>query len=162
DGIDPEKLHGFKNTVVSRLHKGLSGLIAALGITVVNGRGRLTGPTTVEVNGDTVVGTSIILATGAAPAVPQAIETSARGLTSDQALELDDIPESAVILGGGVIGVEFASLWASFGVKVTIVEALPRLVAGEDATVSAYLERLFRRRRINAKTGARVTAVTSD
>ena len=104
--------------------KGLSGLIDALGITVVNGRGRLTGPTTVEVDGDTITGSSIVLATGSAPKVPQAIATSARVLTSDQALELDVIPDSAIILGGGVIGVEFASLWASFGVKVTIVEAL--------------------------------------
>lgn len=162
DGIDVEKLHAFKNTVVSRLHKGLSGLIGALGITVVNGRGRLTGPTTVDVDGDAITGSSIILATGSAPKVPDAFTTSGRVLTSDQALELDRIPESAIILGGGVIGVEFASLWASFGVKVTIVEALDRLVPSEDAAISAYLERLFRRRRITAKTGARVTEVTSD
>ena len=70
DGVDTEKLHGFKNTVVSRLHKGLSGLIDALGITVVNGRGRLTGPTTVEVDGSTFTGASIVLATGSAPKVP--------------------------------------------------------------------------------------------
>jgi dihydrolipoamide dehydrogenase len=161
DGVDPEKLHAFKNTVVSRLHKGLSGLIDALGITVVNGCGRLTGPTTVEVDGATVTGESIVLATGSAPKVPQAIATSDRVLTSDQALELATIPQSAIILGGGVIGVEFASLWASFGVKVTIVEALPRLVPNEDAAISTYLERLFRRRRITAKTGARVTDVAS-
>lgn len=61
DSIDPEKLHGFKNTVVSRLHKGLSGLIDALGIAVVNGRGRLTGPTTVEADGTTITGKSIVL-----------------------------------------------------------------------------------------------------
>jgi len=160
-GVDPEKLHAFKNTVVSRLHKGLSGLIDALGITVVNGCGRMTGPTTVEVDGATVTGESIVLATGSAPKVPQAIATSDRVLTSDQALELATIPQSAIILGGGVIGVEFASLWASFGVKVTIVEALPRLVPNEDAAISSYLERLFRRRRITAKTGARVTDVVS-
>jgi dihydrolipoamide dehydrogenase len=161
-GVDVEKLHAFKNTVVSRLHKGLAGLIAALGITVINGRGRLTGPTTVDVNGDIITGSSIVLATGSAPKVPQDIALSDRVLTSDQALELDVIPDSAIILGGGVVGVEFASLLASFGVKVTIVEALERLVPSEDATISAYLERLFRRRRIVAKTGAPVTAVTSD
>ncbi|MDR3659414.1 MAG: dihydrolipoyl dehydrogenase [Mycobacterium sp.] len=162
DGVDPEKLHAFKNGVVSRLHKGLSGLIAALGITVVNGRGKLTGPNTVEVDGTTVTGSSIVLATGSQPKVPGVIATSDRVLTSDRALELASIPETAIILGGGVIGVEFASLWASFGVKVTIVEALPRLVPNEDAAISAYLERLFRRRKISAKTSARVTAVTSD
>ncbi|MEX3737816.1 dihydrolipoyl dehydrogenase [Mycolicibacterium porcinum] len=162
DGVDPEKLHGFKNTVVSRLHKGLSGLIDALGITVVNGRGRLTGPTTVEVDGTVITGNSIVLATGSAPKLPGLIAASDRVLTSDQALELETIPESAIILGGGVIGVEFASLWASFGTKVTIVEALPRLVPNEDTAISAYLERLFRRRRITAKTGARVTAVATD
>ena len=162
DGVDVEKLHAFKNTVVSRLHKGLSGLIAALGITVVNGRGRLTGPTTVDVDGEVITGSSIVLATGSAPKMLHGFETSRRVLTSDQALELDAIPESAVVLGGGVIGVEFASLLASFGTKVTIVEALDRLVPSEDATISAYLERLFRRRRIVAKTGVKVTAVTSD
>ena len=162
DGIDTEKLHGFKDGVVSRLHKGLTGLIADYGITVVNGRGRLTGPTTVEVDGSTVTGAAIVLATGSAPRMPHGMTTSPRVLTSDQALELPTIPETAIILGGGVIGVEFASLWASFGVKVTIVEALPRLVPAEDVTISAYLERLFRRRRITAKTGTRVTDVTSD
>ncbi|MCX8561923.1 dihydrolipoyl dehydrogenase [Mycolicibacterium mucogenicum] len=162
DGVDVTKLHGFKNTVVSRLHKGLTGLIAALGITVINCRGRLTGPTTVEVDGTTVTGGAVVLATGSAPKVPSIIETSDRVLTSDQALELDHIPSSAIILGGGVIGVEFASLWTSLGAKVTIVEALPRLVPNEDAAISAYLERLFRRRKITAKTGALVTGVTSD
>jgi dihydrolipoamide dehydrogenase len=162
EGVEIENLHAFKNAVVSRLHKGLAGLIAALGITVVNGRGRLTGPTTVDVNGDIITGSSIVLATGSAPKVPQGIAMSGRVLTSDQALELDAIPDSAIILGGGVIGVEFASLWASFGVKVTLVEALERLVPSEDATISTYLERLFRRRRITAKTGVRVTAITSD
>ncbi|MEE6166463.1 MULTISPECIES: dihydrolipoyl dehydrogenase [unclassified Mycolicibacterium] len=162
EGVDPEKLHGFKNTVVSRLYKGLSGLIEGLGITVVNGRGKLTGPKSVDVDGTTITGRTIVLATGSSPKVPGVIATSERVLTSDQALELTTIPETAIILGGGVIGVEFASLWASFGTKVTIVEALPRLVPNEDAAISTYLERLFRRRRITAKTGARVTAVTSD
>ena len=162
EGVDVDKLHAFKNLVVSRLHKGLAGLIAALGITVVNGRGRLTGPTTVDVDGDIITGSSIVLATGSAPKVPQDVAIFGRVLTSDQALDLDVIPDSAIIIGGGVIGVEFASLWASFGVKVTIVEALDRLVPSEDATISTYLERLFRRRRIAVKTGARVTAVTSD
>ena len=162
DGIDPEKLHGFKNTVVSRLHKGLSGLIDALGVTVVNGRGRLTGPTTVEVDGVTITGATIILATGSAPKTLPGIEPSARVLTSDQALELDTIPESAIVLGGGVIGVEFASLWSSFGVKVTVVEALPRLVPNEDATISPYLERLVRRRRITARTGGRGASVDAE
>jgi dihydrolipoamide dehydrogenase len=162
DGVDPEKLHRFKDSVVSRLYKGLSGLIDGLGITVVNGRGRLTGPRSVEVDGTTITGKSIVLATGSQPKVPGAIETSDRVLTSDQALELATIPASAIILGGGVIGVEFASLWASFGTKVTIVEALPRLVPNEDTAISTYLERLFRRRRITARTGVRVTTVTSD
>ncbi|MGV9798744.1 dihydrolipoyl dehydrogenase [Mycobacterium sp. NPDC003449] len=161
DGIDTEALHAYKNGVVTRLHKGLQGLIPAQGINVVNGRGRLTGPHTVDVDGQTVTGTSVVLATGSAPKLIPGIDISGPVLTSDQALELPAIPGSAIILGGGVIGVEFASLWASFGTAVTIVEAEPRLVPNEEASIAKYLERAFRRRKITAKTGARVVDVVS-
>ncbi|MEZ0050144.1 dihydrolipoamide dehydrogenase [Mycobacterium sp. MAA66] len=162
DGIDVDKLNGYKTTVVTRLHKGLSGLIESLGITVIAGRGRLAGPTAVTVGDQTITGDSIILATGSVPKLLPHVEVGPRVLTSDQALELAHIPDRAVILGGGVIGVEFASLWASLGAKVTIVEALPRLVPNEDEAISAYLERLLRRRKVTAKTGARVDAVIAD
>ncbi|WP_441962866.1 dihydrolipoyl dehydrogenase [Mycolicibacterium houstonense] len=159
DGIDPERLHAYKDGVVTRLHKGLQALLPAQGVTVLNGRGRLTGPNTVDVGGQTVTGGAIVLATGSAPKPLPGIGPGDRVITSDEALELRSIPQRAVILGGGVIGVEFASLWASFGTAVTVVEAEPRLVPHEDEAVSKHLERAFRRRKITAKTGARVTGV---
>lgn len=159
DGIDPARLHAYKDGVVTRLHKGLQALLPAQGVTVVNGRGRLTGPNTVDVAGQTITGGAIVLATGSAPKPLPGIDIGDRVITSDEALELQSIPQRAVILGGGVIGVEFASLWASFGTAVTVVEAEPRLVPHEDETVSKHLERAFRRRKITAKTGARVTGV---
>lgn len=159
DGVDPQQLHAYKNSVVTRLHKGLQALLPAQGVTVINGRGRLTGPNTVDVAGQTVTGGAIVLATGSAPKPLPGIEPGDRVITSDEALELRSIPQRAVILGGGVIGVEFASLWASFGTAVTVVEAEPRLVPHEDEAVSKHLERAFRRRKITAKTGARVTGV---
>ena len=82
-------------------------------------------------------------------------------LTSDDALRLERVPGSVIVLGGGVIGCEFASVWRSFGSEVTIVEALPRLLPPEDAASSAALERAFRKRGITARTGTSVTAVTS-
>ena len=161
DGIDIDGVHSYKNSVVDRLYKGLQGLISGNGITVVNGSGRLTGATTVTVGDTTVNGKNVVLATGSVPKTIPGIEMGARVMTSDEALNLPTVPASAIILGGGVIGVEFASIWASFGAKVTIVEALPRLVPSEDETMSTYLQRAFRRRKITAKTGVAVAAVKS-
>lgn len=160
-GIDIEGVHSYKDSIVSRLYKGLQGLIAGNGITVINGRGRLTGATTVAVGDETVTGRNIVLATGSTPKLIPGIEIGGRVITSDEALTLPKVPESAIILGGGVIGVEFASIWASFGTAVTIVEAQSRLVPNEDETMSTHLQRAFRRRKIVAKTGVSVTAVTS-
>ena len=99
--------------------------------------------------------TNLVLATGSYPRSLPGLEIDGtKILTSEQALRLDRLPTSAIVLGGGVIGVEFASAWRSFGVDVTIVEALPRLVSGEDSSISAALERAFRKREINVVTGA--------
>ncbi|TQC47755.1 dihydrolipoyl dehydrogenase [Rhodococcus sp. WS4] len=162
EGVDLEKVLSYKNTIVTRLHKGLQGLVDSYGITVVNGRGRLVGPNGVEVDGELIIGASVVLATGSSPKTLPGIAIGGRVVTSDQALVLPSVPKKAIILGGGVIGVEFASVWASFGASVTIVEAMPRLVPNEDETVSKYLERAFRRRKIAAKTGVRVTEVAQD
>ncbi|MBC2640377.1 MULTISPECIES: dihydrolipoyl dehydrogenase [unclassified Rhodococcus (in: high G+C Gram-positive bacteria)] len=161
-GVDLEKVLSYKNTIVTRLHKGLQGLVDSHGITVVNGRGRLVGPNGVEVDGELITGAAVVLATGSSPKTVPGIAIGGRVVTSDEALVLPSVPKKAIILGGGVIGVEFASVWASFGASVTIVEAMPRLVPNEDETVSKYLERAFRRRKIAAKTGVRVTDVTQD
>ncbi|RZL84922.1 MAG: dihydrolipoyl dehydrogenase [Rhodococcus sp. (in: high G+C Gram-positive bacteria)] len=162
EGVDLEKVLSYKNTIVTRLHKGLQGLVDSYGITVVNGRGRLVGPNGVEVDGELITGAAVVLATGSSPKTLPSVAIGGRVVTSDQALVLPSVPKKAIILGGGVIGVEFASVWTSFGASVTIVEAMPRLVPNEDETVSKYLERAFRRRKIAAKTGVRVTEVTQD
>jgi dihydrolipoamide dehydrogenase len=154
-GIDMAGVNKYKDAVVSRLYKGLNGLIKNRGITVVEGEGRLVAPDTVEVEGRRLVGRSVVLASGSYPKVLPGIEVDGeRVLTSDDALSLDRVPASAVVLGGGVIGCEFASVWKSFGAEVTIVEALPHLVPAEDEAVSKALERAFRKRKIGFEVGA--------
>ncbi|HEX6970051.1 MAG TPA: dihydrolipoyl dehydrogenase [Micromonosporaceae bacterium] len=153
-GIDMAAVNAYKDGVVSRLHKGLQGLVKGAGITMVEGHGRLVGPSTVEVDGRRYTGRNVVLATGSyARSLPGLEIDGERVITSDHALSLDRVPSSAIVLGGGVIGVEFASVWRSFGVDVTVVEALPRLVAAEDEECSKALERAFRKRGIKFKVG---------
>jgi len=154
EGIDMAGVNAYKDGVVDRLFKGLTGLIKGRGITVVEGSGRLTAPDTVEVDGTSYTGKHVVLATGSySRSLPGLEVDGQRVLTSEHALTLDRVPASAVVLGGGVIGCEFASVWSSFGAEVTIVEALPRLMASEDADSSKHLERAFRKRKIKALTG---------
>ncbi len=154
DGIDMAGVNSYKDAVVARLFKGLSGLIKGRGITVIEGEGRLTGPREVTVDGTTYSGKNVVLASGSYPrSLPGLDIDGERVITSEQALRLDTVPGSVVVLGGGVIGVEFASVWRSFGADVTIVEALPRLVAAEDEASSKVLERTFKKRGIVMRTG---------
>lgn len=154
DGIDMDGVHRYKDGVVGRLHKGLTGLVSSRGITVVEGAGRLDGPRTVAVEGRRLTGRALVVATGSrARTLPGLEVDGTRVLTSDEALRLDRVPSSVVVVGGGVIGCEFASVWRSFGAEVTIVEALPRLVPAEDEASSKALERAFRKRGITARTG---------
>lgn len=159
DGIDMAEVHRFKRSTVDRFHTGLQNLLRSSGINIVTGYGRLEGPGTVRVGDRLVRAQSIVLATGSEPIVPASIPIGGRILTSDQALTLETLPKRVAVLGGGVIGVEFASLWASLGVHVTIIEAMPRLLPTEDVDVSKSLARAFRRRKIVARTGTTVTAV---
>ena len=153
-GIDMAGVNAYKDGVVSRLYKGLQGLLKQPNITVFAGTGKLVSRDTVEVNGERVTGRNIILATGSySRSLPGLEVDGKRVLTSEHALKLDRVPSSAIVLGGGVIGVEFASVWKSFGADVTILEALPRLVAAEDEEISKAVERAFRKRKINFKVG---------
>jgi len=153
-GVDMAGVNAYKDGVVARLHKGLQGLVSAAKITYVEGTGKLVGPTTVEVNGAQYTGRNLVLATGSySKSLPGLDLDGERVITSEQALLLDRVPSSVIVLGGGVIGVEFASVWRSFGADVTIVEALPRLVAAEDEDCSKQLERAFRKRGIAFKVG---------
>ncbi|AXO35882.1 dihydrolipoyl dehydrogenase [Micromonospora sp. B006] len=154
-GIDMKAVNSYKDGVISRLYKGLQGLVgSSKKITFVAGAGKLVGKNVVEVDGKRYTGRNVVLASGSyAKSLPGLDVDGERIITSDHALTLDRVPSSAIVLGGGVIGVEFASVWKSFGVDVTIVEALPRLVAAEDEESSKALERAFRKRKINFKVG---------
>ncbi len=163
DSIDLARVHTYKDGVVNRLYKGLHGLIGSRRIEYVEGSGVVTSPTTIEVAGRVLRGRHLVLATGSAPKSLPGLSIGGPIVTSDQALTLGAVPGRVVVLGGGVIGVEFASIFASFGASVTIVEALPRLVAAEDEAISTALERAFRKRKIAVRTGARFArATTSD
>ncbi len=160
EGIDMAGVHKYKDGVVGKNWKGLTGLITSRGITIVEGEGKLTGPKTVSVNGDSYTGATVVLATGSYSRTLPGLEVDGRRvLASEHALQLDHVPETAIVLGGGVIGCEFASAWTSFGTKVTIVEALPHLVPLEDEANSKQLERAFRRRKIDFKVGVRFQGV---
>ncbi len=163
EGIDMPKVNEYRDGVVGRLYKGLQGLVKSRDVTFVEGTGRLTSSTTVEVGSTTYTATrGVVLATGSYSRSLPGLEISGRVMTSDQALQLDWVPAKAIVLGGGVIGVEFASVWRSFGAEVTIVEALPRLVPHEDEASSKALERAFRKRGITSKLGARFAGVTQS
>jgi dihydrolipoamide dehydrogenase len=162
NGIDMTKVNAYKDGVIGRLYKGLQGLVASRAITYVEGYGRLVAPNTVEANGERYEGRNIVLATGSYARSIPGLDIAGRVMTSDQALNLDYVPTSVIILGGGVIGVEFASVWRSFGVDVTVIEGLPTLVPAEDAAVSKAMERAFRKRGINFKTGVRFQSAAQD
>jgi dihydrolipoamide dehydrogenase len=161
-GIDMNGVNAYKDSVIGRLYKGLQGLIKSRKITVFEGYGTLVAQDTVEVNGERVTGRNVILGTGSYARSLPGLEIAGRVITSDQALKLDYVPKSAIILGGGVIGSEFASVWKSFGVDVTIIEALPHLVPNEDEALSKAFERQFRKRGINFNLGVRFSGVTQD
>ncbi|SCL68827.1 dihydrolipoamide dehydrogenase [Micromonospora citrea] len=154
-GIDMAAVNSYKDGVIARLYKGLQGMFKSnKSVTVIEGHGKLVGRNVVEVDGKRYTGRNVVLASGSyAKSLPGLEVDGERVITSDHALTLDRVPSSAIVLGGGVIGVEFASVWKSFGVDVTIIEALPRLVAAEDEESSKALERAFRKRKINFKVG---------
>jgi len=154
DGVDMVAVNKYKDGVVSRLYKGLQGLVKSRNIEVVEGEGRLAAADTVQVGDRQLKGKHVVLATGSyAKTLPGLEIDGTRVLTSNEAQLLDRVPQSVIVLGGGVIGVEFASVYRSFGAEVTVVEALPRLVPGEDEACSKMLERAFRKRKIAYKTG---------
>ena len=161
--IDVPTLNAYKDKVVNQLWKGLTGLVASRRIEVIEGEGKLTSATEVRVGDQLIRGAHVVLATGAQPrSLPGLHIDGERVITSEHALALDRVPSSAVILGGGVIGVEFASAWRSLGAEVTIVEALPRLLPGEEESSSRWLQRTFRKRGIGFELGARLETVKDD
>ena len=162
EGIDIAAVTTYREGIVASKYKGLQGLIKARGITVVEGEGRLTAANTVTVGDDTIVGKNVVLATGSYSRTLPGLEIGGRVITSEQALELDFVPKKVLVLGGGVIGVEFASVWRSWGTDVQIIEALPHLVPNEDESISKQFERAFRKRGISFSLGIRFQSVTQN
>jgi dihydrolipoamide dehydrogenase len=162
EGIDISAVTAYRQEVVASKYKGLQGLIKARGITTIEGEGTLVSPTTVRVGEDTVTGKNVILATGSYSRSLPGLEIGGRVITSEQALELDFVPKKVIVLGGGVIGVEFSSVWKSWGADVTIIEALPHLVPNEDESISKQFERAFRKRGIEFSLGVRFQGVTQS
>ena len=162
EGIDLPKVNEYRDGVVGRLYKGLQGLVKSKDITYIEGVGRVVAPNAIEVNGERIEGRNLVLGTGSYSRSLPGLEIGGRIITSDQALQLDWIPGKVLVLGGGVIGVEFASVWKSFGADVTIIEGLPRLVPAEDEAVSKTLERSFRKRGINFSTGIKFASAAQD
>ncbi len=165
NSIDMSGVNAYKDGVISKLHKGLQGLVKSRSITYVEGHGKLVAKDAVEVNGVRYTGKNIILATGSyARTLPGLDIDGTKVITSDHAIAMQYVPKSVIVLGGGVIGCEFASVWKSFGAEVTIIEGLPHLVALEDESSSKALERAYRKRGINFELGVRFKShqVTGD
>ena len=159
--MDMPAVNIYKDGVISKLHKGLQGLVKSRNITYIEGYGKLVAKDTIEVNGEKITGKNIILATGSyARSLPGLDIDGVKVMTSDHATKLDYVPKSVIVLGGGVIGSEFASVWKSFGSEVTIIEGLPHLVPLEDESSSKQLERAFRKRGINFELGTRFKSHT--
>lgn len=162
EGIDMAKVGAYRDSVITKLYKGLQGLLSSRNVEVIKGWGRLTDANTVTVDGRDITGRNIVLATGSYSRSLPGLDIAGRIITSDQALQMDWVPTSALILGGGVIGLEFASVWKSFGADVTIIEALPHLANNEDESVSKQLERAYRKRGIKFHTNTRFASAAQD
>jgi dihydrolipoamide dehydrogenase len=163
NGMDMDGVNAYKDGVINKLYKGLSGLVKSRGIVFVEGHGKLVSKDTVEVAGVKYSGKNIVLATGSyAKTLPGLEIDGEKIITSDHGTKLNYVPKSVIVLGGGVIGSEFASVWKSFGSDVTIVEGLPRLIALEDESSSKQLERAFRKRGINLELGVKFASAVKN
>ncbi|MBA2260846.1 MAG: dihydrolipoyl dehydrogenase [Acidobacteria bacterium] len=162
-GIDMAQVHARKDKIVKGLTGGIELLFKKNKIDWIKGSGRLAGKNTVEVTGGQkqtlTARTEIIVATGSTPRSVPGIEIDRkRIITSDEAINMKEIPKSIVILGSGAVGVEFASIFRRFGSEVTVIELLPRIVPVEDEAVSAELEKSFKKQGIKVLTGTKVTS----
>ncbi|MEU9120986.1 dihydrolipoyl dehydrogenase [Streptomyces sp. NPDC048506] len=163
DSVDWSALVATRDTIVARNHQGVVGHLAAAGVRVVHGSARLAGPRAVVVEGAGrfTARRGIVLATGSRPRMlPGLTADGRRVVTSDDALFAAELPRSVLVLGGGAIGVEYASFHRSMGAQVTLVEAADRLLPLEDEAVSRHLARGLKRRGITVRTGATLTGTT--
>ncbi|GAA1806649.1 dihydrolipoyl dehydrogenase [Nesterenkonia flava] len=151
-GVDVAKVREYKDGIVAGKYKGLSGLLKMRKVQVIEGEGKLVSENEIEVEGTRYKGKNIVLATGSTSRT-MGLSISDKIITSTEALELDYAPKSAIVLGGGVIGCEFASAWTSYGTDVTIIEGAPSLVPNEDPDIVKQLEKTFKSRGITFNTG---------
>ena len=165
--VDFAKVQANTAAVVSRLTRGVAGLLKRAGVTVLAGTGRLAGRKKVAVKlneggEEAVDADKIILATGSEPAKPQAIPFDGKRIvTSDEALKLTTLPASVLILGGGYIGCEFASILAQFGAEVTVVEMLERLLPNLDADVAAEITKALKRLKVKVHTATKMESIAA-
>jgi dihydrolipoamide dehydrogenase len=152
-----------KRDVVDRLTKGLESLLSGRKVTVVPGRGELVDVTSKRVrvaDGTEVTGRNLVLATGSIPRSLPGLEfDGTRVLSSDHVLELTEVPPRIAIIGGGVVGIEFASMLVDMGSTVTVLEALPRILAGTDVDAGKVVSRALEKRGVGIHTGIRVTGI---
>ncbi|MEY3514910.1 MAG: dihydrolipoyl dehydrogenase, partial [Actinomycetota bacterium] len=159
-GVDMPQVNDYKDGVVNRLHKGLQGLVKHRGVDYITGDGKFVSPNKVMVGDQVFEGKHVVLATGSFPKSLPGLEIDGvQVINSEHALKISKLPSTVIILGGGVIGVEFASIWKSLGADVTIIEGLPRLVPSEDESVSKGMEKAFKKRGIKFSTGIRFAGV---
>jgi dihydrolipoamide dehydrogenase len=158
---DPDwsQIQAFETKVVDKLVSGLTGLVKARKIDVIKGTAALRPGPSVDVDGRAITATDVVIATGSTPKLLPGLARSQRVITSDEALWYASIPSSAVIIGAGAIGLEFASFYRSMGAEVTLVEALPRIAPLEDEDASKEIARAFRKRGIATHAGASVKDV---
>ena len=159
--LDFSQVQKNKEEIIDRSVSGVGGLLKANGVTVVEGRGQFTDSTTITTDaGETIKFANAVIATGSSPTRPpvEGID-GPRCVDSTGLLAIEAIPPRLIVLGGGVIGVEFASVFSHFGSEVTIVEMLDHLIAAEDAEARTELERAFKKRKITQHLGARASRV---
>tara|TARA_B100000959_G_scaffold283735_1_gene353402 strand:- start:117 stop:1511 length:1395 start_codon:yes stop_codon:yes gene_type:complete len=161
--LDIEAIQKRKNSVVSQLQKNLTQLISKKKIDLIQGEADVLKDKTINVKGkstDSVTAKYILLATGSRSAVPASWKVDSDLLmTSDEILNFKKIPKTLLIIGGGVIGMEFASIFSSFGSRVTVVEALPMILPIEDREISSGLKRVFTKRKIVFYTDTKVADI---
>lgn len=157
--VDWGKVLSYKDSVVAKHFKGLQGLMRSRKINVIQGKGTLSSPKTIDVEGsEPVEARNIVLATGSYPRQLPLVQTDGQiFVSSDDCLSAGDVPSSVIVVGGGAVGLEFASVFRSFGAEVTILEAVSRLAPGEDEEISKELERQYAKRGIRSMTGVQVT-----
>ena len=158
---DWSAIQAFEDASIDKLVKGVTGLVKQRGIEVLTGSATLGPDRSLTVDGTAVTSTDIILATGSAPRLLPGLRVGGRIMTSDEALRADRIPASVIVIGAGAVGLEFASMYRSFGAEVTLIEALPRLAPLEDEDLSKAVARAFRKRGITTAAGASVTSIVS-